>query len=911
MPSACPRILAAALLSAAAAATVPIADAATVTVTTVATTDAADGACSLREAILAINGAANYRECVATGSAYGNDDRIHFNIPGSGVRTLQLSSTLPFISRRVTIDGLSQPGASCAAWPPTLLIEIDGQGEASSRAIGLIAGSDGSVVRGLAIGNVAFSGDNFAAAIMIADSDNNRIECNYLGIRPDGVTVNANRRGVDINSSDDNIIGTDGIQPALGRRNLISGNLFGGVNARGIAPSRNIIAGNYIGTDASGTAARGNPFGVQINAASNSPTPAVDNVVGYNGTGSPEFARNIISGNTSAGIDMTVNVQRTRIAGNYIGLDATGTTAVPNGFGISVGSNASVQNNLIGFPSNQPLATSGNVIAGNSNVGIFINGANGTDNTFIIGNLIGTLPNGAPGPANGTAGIRLSATTRALINGNVISAANTGVLVSGFSGRSFGSFLNGVALPTNGQTLSSRDNCLTGAGNGVLTQLNGGTVNNPLVFENNWWGAANGPAGTNGGNGSAIAGDVAVDAVPFLTQAPGGCAVTPVANLGVTLSGVPATLRAGDSFDLGISVLNAGPDAATATQVILDVPAGTTPSFPPSCALAAAQLSCALGTLANQATGTVTVNLAVGSGATGNFTTTVSALSPTLDPVAGNNSVIIDRALGFAADGSVAISNPQLPLVQGATTAYLVTLGNAGPSDLRTGTISIPAPAGLANLTWTCSADGGSQCSASSGSGAVTGTVSITRGGQVRYTISGRVADVPGISLDATLTTPAGTTELNPANNQASDTRNVVKVNDLTALVFPTAPTTIEGNPFEYTLRIANSGPSDVLNARVTAPVPTGTSAMLWTCSVLGVATCPDTGSGAIDANVNLASGAVAEFRISVLAGTPATVDLSGEVQAPSGTTDPQAGNNAGASSVTIIANRLFGDGFE
>jgi uncharacterized repeat protein (TIGR01451 family) len=189
--------------------------------------------------------------------------------------------------------------------------------------------------------------------------------------------------------------------------------------------------------------------------------------------------------------------------------------------------------------------------------------------------------------------------------------------------------------------------------------------------------------------------------------------------------------------------------------------------------------------------------------------------------------------------------------------------------------------------------------------------VTVTRGGQVRYTLSGRVGDVPSVGVSTELTTPAGTTELNPANNQATDTRNVVKVNDLTTLVFRTAPTTIEANPFEYTVRVANSGPSDVLGARVTAPLPAGTSGMLWTCSVLGVATCPDTGTGPIDADVNLASGAVAEFRVSVLAGTPATVQLSGAVQAPSGTTDPQTGNNAATDTVTIIANRLFGDGFE
>ncbi|RME63564.1 MAG: CSLREA domain-containing protein, partial [Caldilineae bacterium] len=87
---------------------------------TVNTTDDVDDGmcgvvhCSLREAINAANAHANG----------GSPDQIVFNIPGSGPFTIQPATPLPTITDPVIIDGTTQPGASCAAWPPTLLIEL-------------------------------------------------------------------------------------------------------------------------------------------------------------------------------------------------------------------------------------------------------------------------------------------------------------------------------------------------------------------------------------------------------------------------------------------------------------------------------------------------------------------------------------------------------------------------------------------------------------------------------------------------------------------------------------------------------------------------------------------------------------------------------------------------------------------
>jgi hypothetical protein len=88
------------------------------------------------------------------------------------------------------------------------------------------------------------------------------------------------------------------------------------------------VLGNYIGTNAAGTAAIPNGFGIEIQGATG-------NVIGSVGSG-----RNIISGNTDDGISLN-NIPVTgnnQIAGNYIGTNAAGTAALGNGGdGIFVG----------------------------------------------------------------------------------------------------------------------------------------------------------------------------------------------------------------------------------------------------------------------------------------------------------------------------------------------------------------------------------------------------------------------------------------------------------------------------------------------------------------------------------------------------------------------------------------------
>ena len=95
-----------------AALSIPV-TAATIVVTSVSDTVAVDGSVTLREAITSINNGANVNADVVAAGAYGTNDTIQFNIPGPGVRTIDVSvQSLPPVTVPVVIDGYSQPLSS-------------------------------------------------------------------------------------------------------------------------------------------------------------------------------------------------------------------------------------------------------------------------------------------------------------------------------------------------------------------------------------------------------------------------------------------------------------------------------------------------------------------------------------------------------------------------------------------------------------------------------------------------------------------------------------------------------------------------------------------------------------------------------------------------------------------------------
>ena len=244
--------------------------------TFVVTTVADSGPGSLRQAIADANSSPNGAE----------PDSIAFDIPGDGPHTIRPLTSLPAIYGGLIVDGLSQPGADCEAWPATLQIVIDGQ-QAGANADGIqIQEGGGATVRGLVVHR--FTNEGFD----VEGEGGNTFECNFVGTDVTGMTAMPNGDdGFNVASSD-NVIG--GAEPSA--RNLISGNGGDGIDVDGFnelgrddVAVRNVIQGNYIGVAADGESPLGNgDDGVELQSgASDSLVGGVEadeaNVIAYNG----------------------------------------------------------------------------------------------------------------------------------------------------------------------------------------------------------------------------------------------------------------------------------------------------------------------------------------------------------------------------------------------------------------------------------------------------------------------------------------------------------------------------------------------------------------------------------------------------------------------------------------------------
>ena len=274
-------------------------------------------------------------------------------------------------------------------------------------------------------GNV-ISGNNERGVLIIGPTAvSNSVAGNFIGTDAAGIADLGNRyTGVGIISANSNVIGGTNASA----RNIIAGNNQSGVaiDSNSVA---NIILGNFIGLDATGTNSLANNLGgVSVLRGTN-------NVIG----GTVAGAGNVISGNTQDGVALAGGFG-TVVQGNLIGTDLSGQLARGNGFnGIRIDS----AGNLVGGDA----LGARNVISGNANNGVLFFGA-AASNNVLAGNLIGTAATGATGLGNGFAGVNVSGAPRNSIGtaepfgGNVVSA-------NGFSGSFSGVYLNGAGTTGN------------------------------------------------------------------------------------------------------------------------------------------------------------------------------------------------------------------------------------------------------------------------------------------------------------------------------------------------------------------------------------------------------------------------------------------------------------------------------
>ncbi len=247
----------------------------------------------------------------------------------------------------------------------TISLATGGGNAASNNFIGGVTPGARNIISGNGQAGVAMLGTG---------ATGNLVQGNYIGTNMTGTGAIPNvNDGVRLGDAalgagpSGNFIG--GTLPGAG--NLISGNMDNGIELAGATTSGNFIEGNLIGTNAAGTAAVANSKnGVLVDGA-------VNTRIG--GPSAP--ARNVISGNSSAGVRLTqATATGNKIEGNYIGVQLNGTSPLGNqDSGVLIDTNASI--NVIGGTTPE----AGNVIAYSLRNGVFIE--SGTRNTVRLNSI--------------------------------------------------------------------------------------------------------------------------------------------------------------------------------------------------------------------------------------------------------------------------------------------------------------------------------------------------------------------------------------------------------------------------------------------------------------------------------------------------------------------------------------------
>lgn len=310
--------------------------------------------------------------------------------------------------------------------------------DSNTRGVELRAGASGSIIGGTAATDRNVVSGNDEHGITLSEVTDVTISGNYIGVDPTGTAALPNIfHGIfNVNGERITIGGT-----SPGARNVISGNHFGML----LFGSDIIVAGNYIGTSASGTAAIPNEEGISASSSST--------MIG----GVDAASRNVISGNRDVGVG--ISATDVQILNNYIGVDATGMSPLSNGYaGVFVGQSANVDVGRSG---------AGNVISGTVNRvgsdggwGVVVSIPSGP--VRVRGNLIGLDASGTQPVPNLISGVLVaSASTEVDVGGPSPSDGNL-IANNGISGLWIESF-----IPMSGTTVEN-NTIRNNGGDGVL-----------------------------------------------------------------------------------------------------------------------------------------------------------------------------------------------------------------------------------------------------------------------------------------------------------------------------------------------------------------------------------------------------------------------------------------------------------
>ncbi|MCE9525292.1 MAG: DUF11 domain-containing protein, partial [Planctomycetales bacterium] len=296
--------------------------------------------------------------------------------------------------------------------------------------------------------------------------------------------------------------------------------------------------------------------------------------------------------------------------------------------------------------------------------------------------------------------------------------------------------------------------------------------------------------------------------------------------------------------------------------------------------------------------------------ATGSLSNTATVTPPgtVTDPDLSNNSATDTDTLTAAANLQITKTDNRAFVLAGSSDTYTIVVTNAGPSSVTGASVADAFSASFTGATYTATSTGGATGFTASGSGSINDTaVNLPVGSTITYVVTGTIAagTTGSMSNTASVTAPAGVTEINLANNSATDVTVSGSTPVIDAQITKTDGTTVAvaGAPNSYIIVVSNNGSADISGAAVADTFPAAFTGVTYTATATGGATGFTTsGSGNInDTAVNLPVGSSIIY---VASGTisPTAAGTLGNTATVTATGDVNTANNTSTDTDTLVA---------
>lgn len=625
----------------------------------------------------------------------------------------------------------------------------------------VLAGSSGSTIGGVAAGAGNVISGNGGAGVRlqvqagVGATSNNLIQGNFIGTDRTGTSAIPNALdGIILRPNDfpslelaNNLIG--GTTPAA--RNLISGNLEGGIwfgygNAQG-----NLVQGNYIGTKIDGVTGLGNgsapPPGATHNdgiffegpggnGVTSGPgnhviggtVPGSGNVIAFSsgsGVSVTEAYRTLIAGNTifsnsHSGVALWTRSTNTILSGNSIfnntGLGIDNIMAGPSE-GVTPNDACDPDNNFTNTLQNFPELTAANA---NSSTTLVKGSLNSTPNTTFT---LEFFASPAADPSGYGEGKTFLGSALVTTSASCVADFSSGLSIA--AGAPAGSVVTATATDPNGSTSEFSAAVPVGAlaGSSTTTTLTASpnpaapgqtVVLTAAVTGQNPTGAVKFQEGANVlGTATLSAGSAALNISTLTlgshsitaayqgdsanlpsTSAPVTVLIANQVDLGIAMSAAPNPATNNQPLVFTLTVTN--PGAASASSVTVDhtLPANVTfnsaTASQGSCTAQSATLvRCTLGTIAANGTATMTVTVTPSAATSLASSATVSSSETDSNP--SNNTAQITVPVD-ATDLALTLTAPD-PVADGEQLTYTITVRNIGPRTAATVGLFLELPA--------------------------------------------------------------------------------------------------------------------------------------------------------------------------------------------------------------------------